>query len=232
MQFPASRILLFAKAPVPGAVKTRLIPVLGPDGAARLQAELLRDTVARLTSAGLAPVELWCAPTTGHPIFDELGAMTATTLHRQPEGDLGARLLHAAADALTRAEKVVLIGCDCPELGPAYLHQALQALAHAEVDAVLGPAADGGYVLLGIRRAEPRLFSEIAWGGKRVADTTRARIDALGWRRVELPVLRDLDRPDDLAWYRRRRMGRADARVDSGQTPRSRISSSTNLEPK
>ncbi len=123
------------------------------------------------------------------------------TLHQQRGEDLGERLLAASADALGRADSVALIGSDCPELDTAYLAQAFDALRSTGVDAVLGPAADGGYVLLALRRAEPALFTEMPWGGDQVAAITRERMAALGWRWRELPVLRDVDRPPDLLWY-------------------------------
>jgi len=196
MRFPDARILIFAKAPEPGRVKTRLIPILGAQGAADLHARLLTDTLARLAPARLAPVELWCAPDPGRAPFPELASRYRLGLHPQRGADLGARMLDAAADALARSGAVVLIGTDCPPLGEAYLARALASLRRA--DAVLGPAQDGGYVLLGLKRAAPELFSSIPWGTDRVAATTRDRMDTLGWDWAELPVLWDLDRPDDL----------------------------------
>jgi uncharacterized protein len=204
LRLPAARILVFAKAPVAGACKTRLIPALGAEGAAALHRELVIDTLARLEPARIAPLELWCAPDTGHPLFGALAARFGISLHVQPAGDLGARLLAAAQDALTRAGAVVLIGCDCPGLGPAQVAAALAALdGVAGADAVLGPADDGGYVLLGLKRAEPALFTDVPWGGERVAAVTRERMAALGWRWTELPTLADLDRPEDLGKLKR-----------------------------
>ena len=199
--FPRARVLLFAKAPVMGTVKTRMIPALGAEGATRLHIRLLRDTLADLSAAGVAPLELWCAPDTGHALLHRLAETHGLTLHQQRGQDLGARLLAASADALGRAEIVALIGSDCPELDADYLAQAFGALQSTEVDAVLGPAEDGGYVLLALRRAEPALFTGIPWGGDQVAAITRDRMTALGWRWEELPTLRDVDRPRDLAWY-------------------------------
>ena len=200
--FPHARILLFAKAPAPGQVKTRMIPALGADGAARLHAGLLRETIARLSVAAVAPLELWCAPDTRHALFGELAETHGLTLHQQSGKDLGERLLAASADALGRANSIALIGSDCPELDTGYLAQAFDALGSTGVDAVLGPAADGGYVLLALRRVEPALFTDMPWGGDQVAAITRQRMAALGWCWRELPVLRDVDRPADLLWYR------------------------------
>lgn len=220
---PTTRILLFAKAPIPGQTKTRLIPALGAVGAARLHAQLLRATMERLASGLHGPIdarlELWCAPNTAHPLFQELAATHGIDLREQSDGDLGDRLLAGCRDALRRADGVVLIGSDCPGLGPAQLAQALAALQAPEVDAVLGPALDGGYVLLGLRRAESALFTEMPWGGDRVAEITRQRLAALGWYWQELPALRDVDRPEDLDWL-------------GAQAPWCKMSSSTSLEPK
>ena len=215
MRFPCARILVFAKAPVAGSVKTRLIPALGADGAAGLHADLLRQIIERIAVARterrqewpatpvapVAPVELWCAPDSRHALFQDLEQRFDLGLRAQCGGDLGERLLRASADALTRARAVVLIGSDCPDMTADILASALALLAQPNVDAVLGPAADGGYVLLALRQAEPLLFRGIPWGGERVADITRQRLSALRWRWRELPVLRDLDRVEDLAWY-------------------------------
>lgn len=200
MRFPDARILVMAKAPVPGEVKTRLIPALGPEGAAALHGRLLEDIVRRLTAARVAPLELWCAPDAAAAVFGRLAAMYGCSLHAQKGRDLGERMRRAAADALTRARVVVLAGCDCPDLDAGYVEQALDALVSH--DAVLGPAEDGGYVLLGLRRAAPELFAGLPWGTERVAAITRERMRGLGWRWAERPVLWDLDRPEDLARYR------------------------------
>ena len=199
MRFPDARILIFAKAPEPGRVKTRLIPALSPRGAADLHAQLLADTVARFAPAGLAPVELWCAPDPACAPFSELANRYLFRRYAQRGADLGERMLDAAADALTRSGAVVLVGTDCPLLGRTYLAQALALLGGK--DAVLGPAEDGGYVLLGLTQAPPELFSDIPWGTDRVAAITRGRMDALGWEWAELPPLWDLDRPDDLVRF-------------------------------
>lgn len=197
MQFTDARILIFAKAPEPGLAKTRLIPALGAQGAADLSGRLLGDTVGKVAEANLCPVQLWCAPDTGHPLFQSLSSNTGLTLHAQMEGDLGARMRHAAESALQRAEVVLIIGTDCPPLHAGHLRQALQWLVEGE-DAVLGPAEDGGYVLLGIKEAAPLLFSEMPWGSCEVLVKTRERLECLSWRWQELEMLWDLDRPADL----------------------------------
>jgi hypothetical protein len=201
LRFPEARILIFAKAPVPGACKTRLIPALGREGAARLAGELLRATVEQVGQARLAKIELWCAPDTGHPLFSQLAERFALPLQTQRGADLGERMGAAMTAALGSAERVVLIGTDCPSLNGAYLERALGALDTVPV--VLGPAADGGYVLLGVSReaasALHGLLTAMPWGHDSVAAKTRERIEAAGLRWTELPTLTDIDRPEDLA---------------------------------
>jgi rSAM/selenodomain-associated transferase 1 len=195
--FPRTRLLIFAKAPEPGTAKTRLIPRLGAAAAADLAQQLLVQTVQRHASPRCCPIQLWCAPHTHYPVFRRLAVECRLSLHAQGRGDLGARMFRAAAAALRSSEQVLLIGTDCPELGPAAVARAARWLRRGSA-AVLGPAADGGYVLLGLRRADRRLFQGIAWGGPSVLRQTRARLRRLGWRWRELPVMRDLDRPEDL----------------------------------
>jgi hypothetical protein len=196
MRFPDARILIFAKSPEPGRVKTRLVPALGPQGAADLQSHLLAETVARLAAAPLAQVELWCDPHPERAPFLELADRYGLALRRQRGADLGERMLVAASEALGRSSAAVLVGTDCPPLDAAYLGRALKKLDGR--DAVLGPAEDGGYVLLGLKRAAGELFRDIPWGTDRVAEITRARMMALSWGWAELPELWDVDRPEDL----------------------------------
>lgn len=196
MRHPAARILVFAKAPVAGAVKTRLVPALGAEGAARLHARLVRRTVAQVDACGLAPLELHVAPDGDHPLFRSFAAAGGTVVVQHGR-DLGERMHAALAAALTAAEFAILIGTDCPALDCAYLALACDALAQGR-PAVLGPAEDGGYVLIGLRRAAPTLFTGVDWGGPQVLVQTRRRLAELAWEAAELPTLWDLDRPADL----------------------------------
>jgi rSAM/selenodomain-associated transferase 1 len=157
---------------------------------------LLTETLRRLVGARLAPVELRCAPDTSHPLFKDLSRTHGLALRPQTGGDLGDRLWSASVECLRGAGSVVLVGADCPSLDGHYVRSALEALAR--VDAVLGPAEDGGYVLLGLKQAAPGLFSGIPWGTGEVAAITRERMTSLGWSWAELPTLWDLDRPEDL----------------------------------
>ena len=187
-------IAILAKAPVPGYAKTRLIPALGADGAAALQAAMLKRTLATALAAGIGPVTLWCAPDCLHPAFAEAAAQ-GVELAEQPAGDIGQRM-QAAMAAATTTGGVIVIGTDCPALTPGHLRQAAVALGGE--DAVVIPAEDGGYVLLGLRQANAAVFSGVAWSTPQVMAQTRARLAAAGLRHAEFSPLFDVDRSSDL----------------------------------
>jgi uncharacterized protein len=189
-------IIVFARAPQPGAVKTRLIPLLGPEGAAALHARLVKHTLATVRTAALGAVELHCAPDCDDDFFRFCSNRYHVGLVAQANGDLGARMAAAVSAALAVHLRVLLIGSDCPALTARHLRQANQALLDGAA-AVLVPAEDGGYVLLGLTRSDKRLFEGIAWGSDTVLADTRARLRALGWRSHELEPLWDVDRPED-----------------------------------
>ncbi|HSD61944.1 MAG TPA: TIGR04282 family arsenosugar biosynthesis glycosyltransferase [Burkholderiales bacterium] len=190
-------VVVFARAPEPGRTKTRLIPLLGAEGAANLHARLVLNSIEVALAAGIGAVELWCAPHTAFPFFAACARGYGIRLRAQGPGNLGVRMLRACRETLTRAPAIV-IGTDCPGYTASYLIQARDRLA-AGADAVLGPAEDGGYVLLGLRRVSPRLFQDLDWGTGSVLEATRERLQALGWRSEELPALWDMDRPEDFS---------------------------------
>ncbi len=201
LSFPDARLLLFARAPELGRVKTRLARRVGDAAALALYTAWLEGALRRLVDARLAPLECWCTPDCAHPFFQSWGDVVR--FRRQRDGNLGERMFHAAETALREARMVVLLGADCPDLDGAYLERALRALERG-CDLVLGPALDGGYVLLGLRHAERGLFDGIAWGGREVAATTLARASALGLGSHCLSPLRDIDEYEDLvAWSAR-----------------------------
>ena len=187
-------IAILAKAPVPGMVKTRLIPALGAAGAAAQQAQFIARTVATACAAASGPVTMWAAPDATHALFADLAARYPIGLARQPEGDLGARMLAAFAAA---NGPTLVIGTDCPALTPDHLGEAARAL-RGGADAVVIPAEDGGYVLIGLRRAEPALFADMEWSTDAVMAETRARLARLRLACRELAPLWDVDRPEDL----------------------------------
>jgi uncharacterized protein len=187
-------VAILAKAPIAGFAKTRLIPRLGAEGAADLAARLIEHAVATACAANTGPVTLWAAPADQHALFQSLAARGGIALARQPDGDLGARMLAALAAA---GGPTVVIGTDAPALTAAHLRVAAAAL-RAGSDAVVFPAEDGGYVLIGMRRAQPALFGDMHWSTGGVMAETRRRLAALGLAWQEPATLWDIDAPDDL----------------------------------
>ena len=200
-----SVLQVFAKAPVPGQCKTRLIPALGAAGAARLHERLVLDRLAMARawqqSAQQAEpgcrVELWCAPDLEHAFLAACLKQFKLAPMLQTGPDLGVRMWLALCGALARGERPVLIGTDCPWLGSDDITAAFAALDQA--DAVYAPAHDGGYVLTGLARAVPELFANIVWGTAGVMAATRKAAARTHTRVVELRTLHDLDTPADLA---------------------------------
>ncbi|NJM12512.1 MAG: glycosyltransferase [Synechococcaceae cyanobacterium SM1_2_3] len=200
--FPHARLLIFAKAPVPGRVKTRLSGQLGTRGAAQLYTKLLRRTLIIADAARLCPVELWCAPDARHGFFVACRRDYQVRLRRQCAGDLGRRMNHALNRTLADGKDAVLIGGDCASLSAVELRIAFEWLIAGQ-DAVLGPAADGGYVLIGLRQRCPGLFQGIAWSTPAVLAATRQRLRRAGLTWAELPTGWDVDTPTDLRRLRR-----------------------------
>jgi rSAM/selenodomain-associated transferase 1 len=195
------RVAVFAKAPVAGQVKTRLVATLGEAGAAELHASLVRHALFAATLAGVGRVELWCAPDETHAFFGECARDMGARLRRQEGADLGARMAHAFEASLSAGRQLILIGSDCPALTAGGIERAAAALASH--DAVVTPAEDGGYVLIGLSRRVPGLFDGIEWSTASVMDATRERLRAAGARWLELPALWDVDRPEDYARLQR-----------------------------
>lgn len=182
------RLVIFTRYPTPGAAKTRLIPALGPEGAAALHCRLTEHTVAAARAARL-PFELWTTGADTAAFRDWLGDVQ---VRAQGEGGLGERLLRAAAPY-----PVIFIGTDAPDLVPAHLRAAADAVGMGR--AVIGAAEDGGYWLLGLPHAVPGVFDGIAWSTDTVFADTLQRLRAAGHDPVRLPTLSDLDVPEDLA---------------------------------
>jgi rSAM/selenodomain-associated transferase 1 len=187
-------VAVFAKAPVPGEVKTRLVPLLGAQAAAELHAALVRRALATARNSGMGPVSLWCMPDTRHPFFAACADEFRITLHAQRGAHLGERMARAF-ETLVADGPALLTGSDCPSLRPEDLRAAAGSLATH--DAVFQPAEDGGYVLVGLARLVPGLFEGIRWGEDKVMRETRTRLRAAGatWR--EMPARWDVDRPED-----------------------------------
>lgn len=202
------RVLVFAKAAIPGRVKTRLIPALGAETAAALHETLLDHTLetalAASPNAEAAPtaksapnaIQLWCEPSRRHPFFQRYSQLF--DLRSQVPGNLGDRMARAFESAQHSVARAIAIGCDCPALTPSHLREAA-AILETGYDAVIIPAEDGGYILLGLARFSPVVFERIAWGAETVLAQTRDRLASLGWRWHETAPLWDVDRPEDYA---------------------------------
>lgn len=213
----AIAVAVLARAPVPGFAKTRLAAVLGDGNAAVLQERLTARAIATACAADVGPVTLWATPDTSHASFGGLAQQHHIGLATQPDGDLGARMLSAIEAAKAPA---LVIGTDCPALTP---HHVRCAAAHLRngIDAALIPAADGGYVLIGMRAPWPALFAGVAWSSDSVAAETRRRLARLrlSWR--EPARLWDVDRPEDLIRMRAAGMGDLLPAADASFTARS-----------
>lgn len=197
---PSAAIAILAKAPVPGWAKTRLARGIGAPAAARAQRSFTWLTVCAARQAGLGPVTVWCAPDASHRFFRALQKRQPTRVEVQPEGDLGVRLRQAVEHhfAQARPQPLLIVGTDCPLLSPGHLREAARALSTH--DAVLIPAEDGGYALIGMRRPLPDVFCGIAWSTPQVLQQTRGQLKRLdaSWR--ELDVMWDVDELAD--WNR------------------------------
>lgn len=199
MKAPRPIVAVFAKAPVPGKVKTRLTPVIRTGEAADLHRAMLLDTIA-VVERTRAECVVAFAPSGARREMERLLG-PRRRLVPQPPGDLGDRM-----DAIVRRliggtrRTALVIGSDCPAVDSARLGEAEEELRRADV--VVGPALDGGYYLLGLRRPRPELFRDVPWGTSAVLDVTRERIEEAGLEAAWLEPARDLDTPEDLLeWY-------------------------------
>ena len=191
------RAILFAKSPRPGHAKTRLGTLLDPDQCAAAARALLQSSTRAMRNLPAGWSVVLAADDPECPLLCSMAAGQGFSLCAQGEGDLGERMARVASAGLVHHEAVLLTGSDCTGYDSAYLRAATTAL-EGDGEAVLGPACDGGYVLIGLRRVPQGLFGGIPWGGERVAALQRQRLRACGMRWSELPVRADVDRPEDL----------------------------------
>jgi rSAM/selenodomain-associated transferase 1 len=192
-------IAVFAKAPIAGRAKTRLIPLLGPSGAAALHYAMVQQALQTALEADVGVVQLW--DTQHDPALCDLAASLRISVRRQCAGDLGQRMSHTFAALLAQTASVILVGSDCPVRSAQDFREADSHL-EAGCDAVLGPTEDGGYHLIALRRVQPGLFTEIDWSTSVVMEQTRRRLRALELHCHELPMRWDVDRPEDLVRLR------------------------------
>lgn len=180
-----------------GQVKTRLIPAIGPYNAAELHKKLVTHCLETNSTTPFCHTELWCHPETNDQFFQQCKQRFPVHLKQQHGDDLGQRMAFALSEKLLSFQNAIIIGTDCPDLTDNYLKQAINLLNTGQ-DAVIGPALDGGYVLLGLSKMDHSLFSNITWGSNQVFEMTTQRLQSLNWRWQTLEPLRDIDRPEDL----------------------------------
>lgn len=194
--------IIFAKYPEPGRVKTRLAAELGDAEAVRVYCACMEQVISAAARSGITEyaVAIACWPP------EKLDAMAKwlgpnMKINRQRGHDLGSRMHHAFTEGFSAGyKKIVIIGADCPAVTQELVIQALTMLEGS--DAVIGPATDGGYYLIGLRQLAPGLFEGIAWSTELVCRQTLARCSNLNLTFALLPELRDIDRIDDLEHYR------------------------------
>jgi len=191
-------IVVMAKAPQPGQVKTRLAQAIGEDAAAALAGRMLDRALETARQAAVGTLELCVTPDLPHPSLCVAAARFGAGLSEQGDGDLGQRMARIARRVLADGEQPIIVGSDCPELALRHLQQAAHMLQTK--DAVLQPAADGGYVLIGLRGFDPRLFETLPWGTATVMATTRDRLRDLAWSWWEGETLHDIDTAQDLRY--------------------------------
>lgn len=200
IKHPDCAILIFAKAPVAGQVKTRLVPSITAEQAASLHQELTRDRLRICTRARLCDVQLWCGTDTEHPFFVDCRQRYGVQLYAQEGGDLGERMSAALNHMLGRYGKVIIIGTDAPALEIDTINAAVNELERRDI--VLVPAEDGGYVLLAASKYQDGLLASVPWGTENVLASTMRNIEHLGLTCSLLGECWDVDRPEDLERYR------------------------------
>lgn len=201
MKYTDSVIIVFAKAPVPGQVNTRLIPAIGEEQATRLQYELIHQRLSLLTQPKLCEVLLYCAPDISHPCFKECADEYSVNLVEQQGVDLGVRMANAIEEQSQYFKNVVVVGTDAPALELDRIEQAIVQLRDGK-EVVVVPASDGGYVLIGMSQYYKALFCSVPWGTDRVMTKTRGNSVAAGLKMVELETCWDIDTPEDYARYK------------------------------
>jgi len=192
------QLIIFTRYPEPGKTKTRLIPALGAEGAANLQFQMTEATMTKaqkLSNMMSLLVEIRFAGGNLQLMKNWLGA--DLKYEEQGKGDLGERITRAFASAFEQGiNSVVVIGTDCPSLSTEIMLEAFTKLT--ESDVIIGPATDGGYYLIGLKKIIPELFQGINWGTSEVLSKTVATAENLNLVIDYLPELSDIDRPEDL----------------------------------
>lgn len=198
--FPDGKIQIFAKAPIKGQVKTRLRTCLSDAEIISLYQKMLHDVISTAVNARICPVELRISLDPGHDFFKTYNKNNEVEILPQRGDDLGQRMLSAFEEGLKESEFIIAIGGDCVSIDRAYLLKAAKLLTQGS-NVVIGPAEDGGYVLLGMNRLYPDLFDSIPWGESSVLAATFAKLKQSHINYSLLDVGWDVDIPEDLERY-------------------------------
>ena len=196
-QYPDACIIVFAKAPIAGQVKTRMAPALNEQESVQLHSQLVRHCLREAVMADVAHVQLWCGSDINHSFFEELSAEHSVPRFLQQGHSLGGRMHHAFASVLQQYKYAIIIGTDCPAVNHSDYQSALDALRSGS-GAVISAAEDGGYVLLGLKKAEMSLFQDIHWGSEHVFSETIQCLQDIGYQWAEIRNHYDIDRYEDL----------------------------------
>ena len=191
------KLIILAKAPIAGHAKSRMIPVLGAEGAAQLHQQITHWMLQRFNNQGDYLVELWCASDIEHPFFQACASEFGVTLKLQTGDDLGERQFIAMTDALEDSEHVVVIGSDVVSLTVNDIQHAFDRLQQGS-ELVISPAEDGGYGLIGCSKIDRRIFSHVPWGEAEVYAEMVRNLNHIRFNWQPLSQVWDLDRPDDL----------------------------------
>ena len=200
-RYPAGRIIIFAKEPVAGHVKTRLARDIGDAAALGIYQKMVNETIEMASQSSLAKLELYVSGDFQHPLFQSIAEQQGIQVNLQQGCNLGERMFSALNQSLADASYSILIGTDCPVMSADYIEQAFHTLEQGQ-DIVIGPAEDGGYVLIGASRVEACWFNNIDWGSQRVLEQSRQALISSATNFQELQPLWDIDQLTDLQRWR------------------------------
>ena len=189
------QLIIFIKEPIAGQCKTRLIPLLGEQGAADFYKQLASHSVTTSKQLSNIDIALYTYPDTQHPFVQNLVLETSASIQCQQGDDLGERMYNALKTSLKRYSHSVLIGSDCPAISCNYIEQAFKALDSHDI--TLGPATDGGYVLIGCTKISPSVFANTQWSSSTVLQQCLSNINQLNYSQHLLDELWDVDTPND-----------------------------------
>lgn len=201
-KYPQTLLQVFCKAPIPGQVKTRLMPALNAQQAADVYSQLCEQTLKNMTTRALCPIQLWCYPHPDHDFLQSLAKQYSLSLKTQQGNNLGERMDYAIQTGLKSYSQVILIGSDSPSLSLHEIQLSIQAFADQK-EVVIAPTEDGGYCLIGMNRPHRGLFEGITWGQPEVYRQTQNYLNNSRICYAVLPTQWDVDRYEDyLRWQK------------------------------